>query len=211
MTVDHADTEAAHAPPATVHVTLDQLVAMNMRHWRRSAGMTQEELGERLGWSARNVSAAERSADDKRDKRRFDAETLGALSLALGVPLIALFLPPEDDSPEKRYVFSGLPGDPLGDIEQNMADLLALVLMPDLGDRTPVRAAYGRRFTSAVATYLDSEWAAAVARWLAGTLGDEIRELHAERLAAERAGLLRLAEHLGDMIGIIKPGSDDDG
>src|SRR5450755_4005243 len=88
------------------HVTIDQIVARNMRHWRRTAGMTQEELGARLGWSDRNVSAAELSSDEKRDRRRFDAQTLANLSLALCVPLIAFFLPPDDDGFPARYIFT---------------------------------------------------------------------------------------------------------
>ena len=91
------------------HVTIDQIVAMNMRYWRRAAGMTQEDLGFRLGWSAANVSAAERSAEEGRDRRRFDADTLTALSLVIGVPLHAFFFPPGDDGDGKRYVFTPPP------------------------------------------------------------------------------------------------------
>ena len=72
-----------------VPVTADQIVALNLRHWRRAAGMTQEEAGARLGWSDKNLSAAERSWDADRDRRRFDAQTLTEMALALGVPVAA--------------------------------------------------------------------------------------------------------------------------
>src|ERR1700690_800863 len=92
-------------PPAE-QVTVDQLVALNIRHWRNAAGLTQADLGGRLGWSAANVSAAERSADPARDPRRFDAQTLTEIALALGVPLAALFLPPGDDGERACYLFT---------------------------------------------------------------------------------------------------------
>src|SRR5260221_186 len=96
------------------HVSIDQVVAMNMRYWRRKAGLTQEELGERIGWTAPNVSAAEVSARARKDRRRFDAHILAALAKALGVPVAALFLPPEDDGVAKRYLFQAAPGRRLG-------------------------------------------------------------------------------------------------
>jgi len=189
----------------TVLVDVDQIVAMNIRYWRRVAAMTQEDLGKLLGWSAQNVSAAERSADEKRERRRFDASTLTALSLALGVPLIALFFPPPDDSPARRYVFPALPGDPEGDTEQDMGDLLALVLMPDSNDETGVMASYRDRFASLVGTYLDPEMSREVARWLARTENADLRANRAERLRVQRAGLLRLAAELDDMARIVDP------
>lgn len=189
----------------TVEVDVDQIVAMNIRYWRRTAGMTQEDLGRLLGWSAANVSAAERSADEKRERRRFDAGTLTALSLALGVPLIALFFPPEDDSPVRRYVFPALPGDPDGGTEMNMGELLALVLMPDMPAETRIMDAYRYRLTAIVDTYLDSEWAREVARWIARIDSDEVRAIRAERLRSRAAEFRRHADELEDMSAVIDP------
>ena len=211
-TTPAAPGEAVREPERrTVLVDIDQIVAMNIRRWRRIAGMTQEDLGKLLGWSAANVSAAERSADEKRERRRFDASTLTALSLALGVPLIGLFFPPEDDSPAKRYVFPALPGDPEGDTEQDMGDLLALVLMPDSNDETRVMAAYRERFTEAGDTYLDPQMARDVARWIARTENSELRAMRAARLRAEAAGQRRTAEELEDMAAIIDPQGESGG
>ncbi len=85
-------------------LTVNRLVAYNMAAFRKAAGLTQEELGEPLGWSVASVSAAERSWDGKRVKK-FDADEIVAIALALGVPISALFLPPEDDGTAVRYMF----------------------------------------------------------------------------------------------------------
>lgn len=75
--------------------TPNQVVAWNMARYRKAAGLSQAELGKRLGgWSAVSVSAAERSWDGKRI-RKFDADELIAVASALGVPVFALFLPPD--------------------------------------------------------------------------------------------------------------------
>ena len=87
-------------------VTVSQLVAYNMSAFRKAAGLSQQELGERLGgWSAASVSAAERSWDSKRIKV-FDGDEIAQIADALGVPLIAMFLPPEDHGTAVRYVLS---------------------------------------------------------------------------------------------------------
>lgn len=136
-----------------VRVCADQVVAANIRRWRKVAGLTQEELGERLGgWSKANVSAAERSWDGKRI-RRFDADTTLALAAALDVPLAAMFLPPPDDG--NVYILD-MPSPAL-----NGAGLGALFgyLFPDPGkpavDDSPVAIAYREAFTAAVHAYMD--------------------------------------------------------
>ena len=204
------------APPeieasAVVHIDVDQIVAMNIRYWRRAAGMTQERLGELLGWSAANVSAAERSADEKRERRRFDAGTLTALSLALSVPLVALFFPPEDDGPERRYLFPALPGDPEGRNERDMADLLGLVVMTDSDDESDVMACYRHRFTGLVSFYLDSEWSRELARWLGRIESAELRAIRAAHLRSRRAALLQTAAELGELADAIDPEEGTDG
>jgi len=85
---------------------MSQLVAYNMSVFRKAAGLSQQELGERLGgWSATSVSAAERSWESKRIKV-FDADDIARIADALSVPLIALFLPPEDHGTAVCYVLS---------------------------------------------------------------------------------------------------------
>ena len=125
------DTDPGGNLPAE-HLTIDQLVARNMRRWRLAAGLTQDELGARLGWTgpraAANVSAAERSADPSRDARRFDAQTLTELSLALSVPVVAFFVPPDDDGQRARYMFTAAGRD------YDMSDLMALAVMTDSPD-----------------------------------------------------------------------------
>lgn len=71
----------------------NQVIAWNMAYFRKSAKMTQEQLGEWLGWTNVAVSAAERSWDGKR-VRKFDADEITAIAEVLDVPVAALFLPP---------------------------------------------------------------------------------------------------------------------
>jgi transcriptional regulator with XRE-family HTH domain len=194
------DSEPGKVP--TRSVTVDQIVAGNIRHWRRAAGMTQEELGRRLGWSDKNVSAAERSADPARDPRRFDAQTLTNLSLALSVPLIALFLPPEDDGEAATYVFSAPDG------EHGMDDFMALVVMTDSNDDAPAMEEYRHRFRDAAYRYLNPAWHAEVASWLRHIETPEMRAERAERLRAERDSMIRTARELGSIADAIDPQAD---
>lgn len=191
--MDHAQAPQQEKGIPVVPVTADQVVALNLRHWRRAAGMTQEEAGARLGWSAANVSAAERSWDADRDRRRFDAQTLTEMSLALGVPLAAFFLPPPDDETGARYRISA------GDRHYGMGDIMTLVVMPDNDDDTEVMTAYRERFNAAARRYLEPEWAAVAGRLLGDGASPDARADMAARLEDERAGLLRAAELLGDL------------
>jgi transcriptional regulator with XRE-family HTH domain len=86
--------------------TVNQLVGLNMKFFRQAAGLTQDELGQRLGgWSKGVVSAAERSWDSDR-VRQFDADELAGIAGALGIPLAALFLPPPDSGTAVDYTFT---------------------------------------------------------------------------------------------------------
>jgi transcriptional regulator with XRE-family HTH domain len=118
-------------------MTINQLVGYNMAQYRRAAGLTQAELGKRLGrWTKVAVSAAERSQDGIR-VRKFDADELVTIARALGVPVIALFLPPEDDGIIWRYVLDG-PGFP------DLSTLLPHIMAGPIPDSPPM-AAYRKR------------------------------------------------------------------
>ncbi len=62
--------------------------------------MLRQRLG---GWTKIAVSAAERSWDGKRI-RKFDADEIVAIGDVLGVPAIALLLPPADAGTAIDYV-----------------------------------------------------------------------------------------------------------
>jgi transcriptional regulator with XRE-family HTH domain len=198
------ESEAGNIP--VERVTVDQVVARNIRHWRRAAGLTQDELGQKLGWSAPNVSAAETSANPARDARRFDAQTLTHLSLALGVPLVALLLPPPDDGERAEYVFTG------PDREYDMGDLMALVVMTDSDDDAPAMEAYRQRFRMASSRYLDPTWQSEVAAWLREAEDARLRSDRAERLrvmaAQVRAERDREARELESLADAIDPQGD---
>jgi transcriptional regulator with XRE-family HTH domain len=117
-------------------VTVSQWVGFNIAAYRKAAGLTQEQLGERLGgWSGASVSAAERSWEGKR-VRKFDADELVQIAAALGVPVLALLLPPPDAGTAVRYVFEADSGVP-----SSLPDLLDLI-MPSYTGETPVMAAF---------------------------------------------------------------------
>ena len=132
------------------HVSIDQIVALNIRYWRRKAGMTQEELGERTGWSAPNISAAELSATTGKDRRRFDAHTLVTFAQALGIPLAALLMPPPDDGIARRFEYHAEPG-----TCSDMPVLASLLLSDPSDDDTPVMQDYRERYATMITRYLD--------------------------------------------------------
>jgi transcriptional regulator with XRE-family HTH domain len=149
---------SAYADLPGHHVTVSQLVAYNMARFRKAAGLTQEELGERLGgWSAASVSAAERSWDGKRI-RKFDADEIVNMATTLGIPVTALFLPPEDDGVEHRYLFHMLDrtGSEGGSVCHSMHDLFMYLMSEPTDDDSPVMNAYRQRYVGAVNAYLDS-------------------------------------------------------
>lgn len=193
---DKNGTEASACPR---EITLNQVVAWNLRWYRLAAGLKQRELGDRLGWSNLAVSEAERSFSGGR-VRKFDANELTQISLALSVPLIALLLPPVDDGERERYVFTAPDG------EHDMGDLVGLVVMPDSDDDQPAMEAYRDRLRAAVSRYLDPEWAQEVARWLREADGDELLADRAERLRSRQSELLQAADELGDLASAIETG-----
>jgi hypothetical protein len=126
-------------------VTVNQLVAYNMAAFRKAAGLGQQEFGEPLRWSAASVSAAERSWDGKRVKK-FDADEIVMIAVVLGVPLAALFLPPEDHGTAVRYVLQFA-----GRKAMSLDDLLPLTL-PSAGGDSPAMDAYRKRVITAGAS-----------------------------------------------------------
>lgn len=84
--------------------TPNQEVAWNMAFFRKASGLTQEQLGERLGWGKGIVSTAERSWDAKRI-RQFTADDITVIAKALEIPVTALLLPvPPSGRPENALV-----------------------------------------------------------------------------------------------------------
>ena len=140
-------TQGQRADLPVRRVTVNSIVALNMAYFRKAADLTQEELGERIGWGKSVVSTAERSSDARR-VRSFSAEDLIAISTALGIPMAALFLPPEDHGTAVRYVLDGP-----GHKHLEVTDLLAYV-SPAYGGDSPVMDAYRKRNIAAGASML---------------------------------------------------------
>lgn len=166
-------------------VTANMVIGYNIAYFRRVAGATQEQLGEPLGWTKVAVSAAERSWDGKR-VRKFDADEILRVAGVFGIPIAALFLPPEDDGEKVRYVIDD--GDQ--DEQATMRRLLELAMSDPIDSDSPIMQAYEDRLVSAVNTYLDSEAAEAVATRLKERATEEqlataLREARQSRAALE--------------------------
>jgi len=189
--------------PGKPRITPNQLAALNMARWRKAAGLTQDELGERLGgWSNVEISAHERSAYSARP-RRFDADKLLALAAALDVPLAAMLLPPEDDGWELI-----MPEPATG---AGMGDLLAF-LFPDPGaGDTPAGAAYRDAFTAAVRRYLDQPRGDELIRYLDEMDDRERRAELAERLGAQAQVLRTVLADLESLRRAVRQEDDPDG
>ena len=167
-------------------VTANRIVGYNMAYFRKAAGLTQEQLGVRLGgWNKVAVSAAERSWDGRR-VRKFDADEIVQIAQALDIPLAALFLPPEDDGDDERYVIEGL--NYFGGT--SMRNLVEFALSDPTESDHPAMQAYEQRLVSAVNKYLDSQVAEVVATRLKERATEEqlakaLREARQSRAALE--------------------------
>jgi transcriptional regulator with XRE-family HTH domain len=195
------DTDDAAGDLPIREVTLNQVVAWNLAWYRREARMTQKDLGDRIGWSNVAVSEAERSFDGKRI-REFDAHILCALALALGVPLAALFLPPEDDGTGFTYAFAppGWRGEPLP-----MSVLMEALVMTDSDSQSSAMEGYRHRFRAAVSRYLDAEWTETIGGWMAEVDEPAARADRAERLRSRAQVFWDAAEEFIEMADAIDP------
>lgn len=175
-------------------VTVNQIVAWNMAYYRRAARLTQEQLGRALGgWSVAAVSAAERSWDGPRT-REFDAAEILAIARAIGVPHLALLLPPDDEPPgwAVRTV----------DAVLAPADYFAAI-MPDLDDKTSVMDDYRNRLTMASVSYQEAGWGDAVKRMLRDMTTPEQRAARLDRIRHQMEALRSLLPDLGEISDLI--------
>lgn len=159
-------------------------------------------------WTNASISAAERSWDGRR-VRQFDADTILGLASALGLPVSALFLPPEDDGVEQRYLMD-LP-DVTGQARcVGMRDLLELVTHAggfewegDADDEAlqqarMVNERYRQRLDAALAAYrVEGEVTYAQDAW--GTAGETDPEIIHEKLERTRRHYEALRQLLGDI------------
>jgi transcriptional regulator with XRE-family HTH domain len=169
-------------------VTVNSIVALNLAYFRKAAGLTQEELGEQIGWGKSVVSTAERSWDAKR-VRSFTAEDLIGIATALQIPLAALFLPPEDDGTAFDYVLD-MPG-----LEDGEPDDLLTCIFPTYGGDSPVMNAYRKRLIAA--GVLDPDLTGDLVT--AGDLLEKVQRLSEEALEEARHDAMQaLANARGD-------------
>lgn len=185
-----------------VEKTANQIVAWNIACYRKAAGLKQEELGELIGRSKRNISADERSWDGGHT-REFNAQEIIALSAALEVPIGAFYLPPEDDGVTARYLIR------LSDDDSRPLDMSGLMTMvvPDSEGDGRAMDAYRRRIDDAFRRYLGPEWTDEPARWR--TLISE-RGLRAERAQDARRDAEALMRLAGKMLQVAKVYEQED-
>ncbi len=170
-------------------ISINQLAGFNLAYFRKSAGLTQEELGKRLGgWTKVAVSAAERSWDGKRI-RKFDADELAAIAVVLGIPLIALFLPPPDTGITMRYVVK-FPG------EEQEVDLMTVLPRLVSALQGGAQAYRDRLYASGVARLMESEDMDTAARVLA--LAQQTADQALADARQEADDLLRKAQQEAD-------------
>jgi transcriptional regulator with XRE-family HTH domain len=182
---------SAYADLPGHHLTVNQVVAWNLIYFRKAAGLTQDELGERIGWSKAIVSAAERSWDGKR-VRAFTADDIVAIAAALAIPIIAMFLPPEDDGVNLRYLIDlPIKRQPDGgslNMCYTMHDLMVHVI-PEPGeddesdDDYEVPRRYWNRYVGAINSYLRAD--------AVGELADYVEDLSTEERIVEHLARLR--------------------
>lgn len=172
---DKGRTESGH------QVTVNQVVAWNLARIRRDAGLTQQQLADRAGWTKASVSEAEVSWNGRRT-REFSAQDLAVFAIALGVPLAAFFLAPDGE----ECWFADGEGHPRG-----MGELMHRAL-PDSEDETPAMGAYRERWAVRLRRYFanDPGTIARSGRWF----GDRAaRQALAARLRADRDHFLEAA------------------
>ena len=89
-------------------LTASGIVSLNVRRIRAEKGWTQAQAGERLErvtgrpFSVATVSALERGWDRTGPERAFTINELDAISLAFGVALLELLLPPTREETTRR-------------------------------------------------------------------------------------------------------------
>lgn len=160
-------------------VTVNDVVSMNLAHFRKASGLSQQELADKIGWLKSVVSTAERSWEARR-KRNFTVSDLIDIASGLDMPVAALLLPPEDDGTAITYMVDGLHGDgprPLRDlVPLAMADSYAYA------GQSPAAREFRRRL-------LAIGWR----RWESGTR-EELKEQN-DKLWASLEALRSVAEH----------------
>ena len=186
-------------------ITVNQVVAWNIAWLRHEAGLTQDDLGELLGWPQNKVSEAERSWSGKRT-REFDAQTLWSLAMALGVPVSAFFIPPLDDGQEVTYVIRAE-----GRGEDCSMDSLMALAIPDSDEDSPVMESYRRRLVGAVGRYLGPEWQKEVARWLRKIFGRDALLEGVFNLRALKASLLTEGARVGALAEVLEEAAKEEG
>jgi transcriptional regulator with XRE-family HTH domain len=191
MDEDRNVTEDDYAALPVRVITVNQVVAWNMGRYRRAMRMTQEGLACHLGWNTQQVSDAERSWKSGRT-REFDAQLLTAIAIALGVPVIALLIPPAADGDGERYEIPLPDGGTL-----DMAAYMAEAVSPDTDGEGPAVGSYRERYHDAAHRYLPPEVAAVAGRWTRATWSPAVVADAAAELRDMQHDLAAYAKVLG--------------
>ncbi len=200
------DTDAENKPgtegtlPGRV-VTVNQVVAWNLAHYRQAAGWTQRQLAAALGWSEGKVSDAERSWHSGKT-REFNAQELAVIAVALGIPVMALLLPPAADGRDETLSITLPGGRAIG-----MAGYMAAAVAPDPASAAPASDAYRRAYASAVRRYLPPELHELGERWVSRMDSPSAVAEAVARTRRMQGDAARLAEELGQMVAGMEKGT----
>jgi transcriptional regulator with XRE-family HTH domain len=169
-TTDHRGTDAlADGLPVRL-VSVNDVVSMNLAHFRKAVGLSQQELANQIGWLKQVVSTAERSWEGRR-KRNFTVSDLIDIASGLGIPFAALLLPPEDDGITVTYMVDGFHNGG----EMPLRDLLPFVLGFIEGE-SPAMAEYRKRLIALGAYNVLSDRATRATFGMAGGMAGLLEE-----------------------------------
>jgi len=185
-------------------LSVNQVVAANIRTFRIAAGLTQKQLGEMVGLSHENVSNMERSAEPGRTRRQFDADLIAAFALAIGVPVTAFFLPPADDGTTTRYVAVAA--------DQLTADMRTLfdIATTEPADGTPAARAYVDRLRLAISVYASPLPGGELSRYFEDLTTEEQRAAALERVRQQLPALRSVVADLDRLETSLSESSDHD-
>lgn len=188
---DDADGEEAQLPEH--RITGNMLVSYNLAYFRKAAGLSQMELGERLGWTNVAVSAAERSWDGKR-VRKFNADEIVRLARIFGVPVPAMFMPPADDGDACRYIVD------TGDGDMAVGEFfVSAVAESGFGSSTLPGQAYANDLITAMAKYTDPGMHETIAKGLRQSVGEEQLDSALRRAVGDSSVLESLQDAIGEL------------
>ena len=186
-------------------LSVNQIVAANLRAFRTAAGLSQRELGDKIGRSHANISNLERSVEPGQQRREFDADLITALALAIGVPVGAFFLPPVDDGITTRYVAVAA-----DELTADMRTMFDIATAEPADDQTPAAQAYIGRLRHGITVYASPVPGGDLGQYFEDLSTEEKRAAALERIRWQLSAIRAVAADLDRLETSLTESSDDD-